>query len=157
MRAILSPFLCVASIAGFSQATAQTEAPPPATASPPPPIGDCMDEYAAFFEQNSDAITHDTATILDNVAAAILSPVCGAGRVIVAGHTDRSGPAAHNLDLSRRRAAAVARYLESRGVPAKILIIQAYGETRPLEAARNRLHEPQNRNVGILFRPADDQ
>ena len=49
----------------------------------------------------------------------------------VKGHADRRGPMPYNEDLSRRRAEAVKAYLTSKGVPADLLDIEAYGETRP--------------------------
>jgi OmpA-OmpF porin, OOP family len=50
----------------------------------------------------------------------------------VEGHTDAVGPPDYNLDLSRRRANAVARYLEQRGVPVEQLISIGRGKTEPL-------------------------
>ena len=52
----------------------------------------------------------------------------------VEGHTDAAGTADYNLDLSRRRAAAVAQYLETRGVPAQQLVSIGKGKTEPLVA-----------------------
>ncbi len=43
-------------------------------------------------------------------------------RVEIGGHTDSSGSDAYNLDLSRRRAAAVRDYLVSKGVAGDRLV-----------------------------------
>ena len=52
----------------------------------------------------------------------------------VEGHTDAAGTADYNLDLSRRRADAVAQYLEKRGVPAQQLVAIGKGKNEPLVA-----------------------
>ena len=48
------------------------------------------------------------------------------------GHTDHVGPAEYNDKLSLRRANAVADYLKSKGISADRLIINGYGESRPI-------------------------
>ena len=59
-------------------------------------------------------------------------------RVRVAGHSCDLGPEAHNLDLSRRRAEAVATYLKTRGV--RVVSLQGLGACCPTatERAANR-------------------
>jgi len=51
-------------------------------------------------------------------------------RITLVGHTDHTGPDTHNLDLSRRRAEAVARYLYSQGFQGRIEVV-AMGESDP--------------------------
>jgi len=50
----------------------------------------------------------------------------------VNGHTDHIGPAEYNDKLSLRRANAVADYLKSKGISADRLIINGFGESRPI-------------------------
>ena len=60
----------------------------------------------------------------------------------VEGHTDAVGSAEYNIDLSRRRAVAVVRYLVDHGVEASRLMAVGKGKTEPLVAdpmdGRNR-------------------
>ena len=49
-------------------------------------------------------------------------------RIAIAGHTDPRGSAAYNLDLSRRRAEAVSRYLRAQGFEGEMEVI-AKGES----------------------------
>ncbi len=71
----------------------------------------------------------------------------------VSGHTDSSGSPAHNKELSRKRAAAIQRELEKRGVPAGDVVAVGVGSDRPLvkpddtpaKKARNRRYEIQVR------------
>ncbi|MEO1091718.1 MAG: OmpA family protein [Pseudomonadota bacterium] len=50
--------------------------------------------------------------------------------VTIAGHTDRTGNASYNMELSRRRAMAVRDYLLRSGFPGQIQI-EWYGENKP--------------------------
>jgi len=53
--------------------------------------------------------------------------------ISITGHTDHAGSAAYNLDLSKRRAAAVAAFLRSRGITAAIAITgKGFSEPRKL-------------------------
>jgi OmpA-OmpF porin, OOP family len=71
----------------------------------------------------------------------------------VSGHTDTSGSAAHNQELSEKRAAAIRRELERKGVAADDIVAVGVGANRPLvkpddtpaKKARNRRYEIQVR------------
>jgi outer membrane protein OmpA-like peptidoglycan-associated protein len=75
--------------------------------------------------------------------------------VEVVGHTDNTGPAAFNQDLSQRRAAAVADILRGAGVPGRRVI--AYGRGPDLPIATNATAEGRtlNRRVEIVIRPSN--
>ena len=63
----------------------------------------------------------------------------------VEGHTDALGSDAYNLDLSQRRAAAVANYLVDRqGIEATRLVVLGMGEGAPLV---ENGYDPRNRRV----------
>lgn len=65
----------------------------------------------------------------------------------LSGHTDNMGSAAFNLDLSKRRAAAVKAFLEQNGVPASRIFVEYYGLSKPIvpnDTEQNRL---KNRRV----------
>jgi OmpA-OmpF porin, OOP family len=71
----------------------------------------------------------------------------------VSGHTDSSGKAEHNKELSAKRAATIAHELEARGVAANEIISIGMGSERPLvtpdntpaKKAKNRRYEIQVR------------
>jgi outer membrane protein OmpA-like peptidoglycan-associated protein len=67
------------------------------------------------------------------------------------GFTDNIGSAAYNLDLSRRRAAAVRDYLLSQGVPAANVISAGFGEARPVASNATAEGRQQNRRVEMLI------
>ena len=64
----------------------------------------------------------------------------------VAGHTDARGPDAYNLDLSRRRAETVRRYLLDRGVT-NVLTARGYGEREPIADNGTETGRAENRRV----------
>lgn len=69
--------------------------------------------------------------------------------VLIAGHTDSSGAASYNLDLSKRRAKSVETYLIRNGVNPNQLTTQGYGETQPVATNSNRTGRALNRRVEL--------
>ncbi len=84
------------------------------------------------FALESANLTPGALRDLDQVAAALRDPRLADVPVTLEGHTDASGAADYNLDLSRRRAGAVLAYLTSRGVRPDRLRAVGYGEHRLL-------------------------
>jgi len=74
-------------------------------------------------------------------------------RVNVIGHTDNTGEAGYNLNLSQRRAQAVGSVLVSAGVtPARINAI-GRGEDQPVASNLTPQGRQQNRRVEIIITP----
>jgi OmpA-OmpF porin, OOP family len=70
--------------------------------------------------------------------------------VEVTGYTDKTGPVAYNLDLSRKRADAVVRYLtENDKVPLVKVHVLGYGEDMPAGDNHSRTGRKENRRVEI--------
>ncbi|MBL8347676.1 MAG: OmpA family protein [Rubrivivax sp.] len=94
------------------------------------------------FATGSDRLAAGDRGLLDNVAAALKSPTLASESFAVAGHTDTTGDARINLELSCARALAVRRYLVDKGVAEERLTAYGFGSVRPLEgdaaAAANR-------------------
>jgi len=72
--------------------------------------------------------------------------------VVVQGHTDATGPAAHNQDLSERRAESVGGALVARGVAPTRLVATGYGETLPVASNGSERGRRLNRRVAILLK-----
>src|SRR5690606_24052831 len=82
------------------------------------------------FAHDSDEILPESDELLDRISDFLQHhPEITALRLI--GHTDSTGSAAHNMDLSSRRAASVKAALEQRGVTQPISSSGA-GMTQPL-------------------------
>ncbi len=103
-----------------------------------------------YFEYNKAIIKSQSFPILDAVAATLQGNP-SIQLIEVQGHTDERGNDAYNLDLSDRRAAAVKKYLEDKGVDAKRLESQGYGETQPVDNRHNEAAWAKNRRVAFLI------
>jgi outer membrane protein OmpA-like peptidoglycan-associated protein len=99
-----------------------------------------------FFANNSDRLLPRSSAILQAVADALrLAPQIR--RVRVEGHTDNTGPQAHNMDLSQRRAQSVVAWLTEHGVEGGRLEAQGLGPTRPLRPNITLASRAMNRRV----------
>jgi outer membrane protein OmpA-like peptidoglycan-associated protein len=75
--------------------------------------------------------------------------------VEVQGHTDEQGGDAYNMDLSRRRAATVMRYLVDAGIDAARLTSKGYGETEPVDHRHTQEAYTANRRVAFIIKRRD--
>lgn len=73
--------------------------------------------------------------------------------ILVLGHTDGAGSELHNMQLSIRRAEAVAEYLRARGVALTRLQADGRGETEPFADNGSETGRAKNRRVEIIVRP----
>ena len=72
-------------------------------------------------------------------------------RVLIEGHTDNTGSADYNLQLSRLRAEAVRDFLVLNGVAPDRIRAEGYGETRPEAPNDTAAGRQQNRRVEIVI------
>jgi outer membrane protein OmpA-like peptidoglycan-associated protein len=72
-------------------------------------------------------------------------------KVLVEGFADSTGSAAHNQDLSERRANAVRGALQDLGVAAERIAVRGYGETYPVAANDTAQNRQLNRRVEIVL------
>lgn len=108
---------------------------------------DTLNTSAIVFNKGKTTLTTDAMKVLDQAAAIILSY---RDQVVeIAGHTDSSGDALDNLELSKKRAIAVRDYLIGKQVPDNRLRPIGYGETKPV--ADNQTSEGQAANRRIEF------
>jgi outer membrane protein OmpA-like peptidoglycan-associated protein len=108
------------------------------------------------FELDSAKLTEASRRNLDVVGEALASESLGGRAFEVGGHTCDLGPEAYNLELSRRRADSVRRYLsDTHEVDAARLVVQAYGESRPLEVGTTEAIRSINRRVEFALVAAE--
>lgn len=67
----------------------------------------------------------------------------------IEGHTDNTGNAAKNLQLSKERADAVKNYFISQGISAERLSSEGYGDTKPVESNKTAAGRAKNRRVAM--------
>lgn len=102
--------------------------------------------FTIFFDFDSVAITPVSERVLDAAAEQWASSM---GDITIVGHADAAGPAAYNLRLSERRAAAALSELTGRGVKGNMVSQDAVGEGDLLIPTPDGVREPRNRRVTI--------
>jgi Outer membrane protein and related peptidoglycan-associated (lipo)proteins len=103
------------------------------------------------FAVDSTMISPSFQASLDKVAQSMIQ--YPNSLVDVYGHTDSTGSASYNLDLSKRRADAVARYLISRGVSSARIQTQGMGKDYPVADNATPEGRALNRRVEIKITP----
>lgn len=68
-------------------------------------------------------------------------------KIIIDGHTDTVGRRGYNWELSRLRANAAREYLIGKGVPADMILMRYWGETKPVVKIGNNKNVATNRRV----------
>jgi len=97
----------------------------------------------------SGAITNDLYALADSLNRYPNT------RVEVIGHTDDTGSAAYNQDLSQRRAAAVAQVIRNGGVTPQRVVYYGRGEDQPIASNASEAGRAQNRRVQIIITPTN--
>jgi OmpA-OmpF porin, OOP family len=105
--------------------------------------------YGVYFDTDQDALRPDSAKTLQQIAQ-LLSGQSGL-RLHIVGHTDNQGTEAHNLDLSRRRAASVVRELTGQyGIAANRLDSFGAGWFAPVASNEADDGRAKNRRVELV-------
>lgn len=125
--------------------TQPTPAPDPGPATPPKTV-----------------IAFAAGSALDDAGTAALDALLAAPMLtddmlfVLSGHSDAAGSDGDNLATSRKRAEAVAAYLEEKGVAAERISIIALGERRPIapsahpDGSDNPEGRARNRRVEVI-------
>ncbi len=130
-------------------APVQTPPPQPRPAEPPREQRIVVDEQrqGPLFEFDRADIRNTAA--IDVVADQLLKNPALDVRII--GHTDSRGAADYNQRLSERRAEAVARYLQNKGVSARRITSVGQGESHPVADNQTDSGRAQNRRVEFVI------
>lgn len=107
------------------------------------------------FGFDSSELTPNARTALNDVATVLTQ--YPETRVNIAGHTDSTGAADYNQQLSERRASAVGNYLAQSGVQGARLSTMGYGENQPVASNDSEAGRSQNRRVEITLTPMQQQ
>ena len=105
--------------------------------------------YGIYFDFASDRIKEESEPVLSEIAQVLrTNPTWNLN---VEGHTDSIGSDADNLDLSRRRAAAVKQALTTRyKIDLNRLQTSGYGESRPKDRNDTMEGRARNRRVELV-------
>ena len=107
------------------------------------------------FDVDKDTIRKSSTKTLDD-AVKVLTEFKDI-RIEVAGHTDDTGDREHNIDLSRRRAEAVKKYLVDHGIDAGRIETIGHGPDMPAEAlnetdSKSAVKQKRSTNRRIEFK-----
>lgn len=108
-----------------------------------------MDTLRVYFDNGQTGISEFQQSLID----IFLTTHYTKGQMIVAGHADDLGDNVTNLTQSRTRAQIVAEYLLGKGIAPSQLLLQAWGETKPLVPNNNAINRTKNRRVEIIGLP----
>lgn len=131
----------------------------PADKCPNTPRGEMVDEDGCTLKMTLGInFDHDKADIkaefkgeLDR-AAAYVKRYSKIPFIVIAGHTDSTGPKAYNQKLSMKRAAAVHHYLIANyGIDEKKIVVRGYGEMRPVADNKTKNGRYTNRRVEVVL------
>lgn len=101
-----------------------------------------------YFDTAKDTIQKRSFNLLNQVAQ-VLKANPEITKLRIEGHTDNVGDDASNLDLSKRRAASVMKYLVDAGVDGGRMVSEGYGETQPV--ADNKTDKGRQLNRRVVF------
>ncbi len=104
-----------------------------------------------LFAVDSASLRPDLRSDLGSVAQSLIR--YPNSRIEVIGHTDNTGSAAYNYDLSQRRANAVSAVLTQNGVPFGRITTIGRGFDQPIASNATPQGRAQNRRVEIIIRP----
>jgi outer membrane protein OmpA-like peptidoglycan-associated protein len=93
-------------------------------------------------------LTRDSIRRLDTIVNYVKADPSVTG-FFVDGHTDDRGRRLANLDLSKKRAEAVTKYLIAKGIDEKIITTRYHGERYPMIKNNSRSNRTKNRRVTI--------
>ncbi len=103
-----------------------------------------------YFEYNRAIIQARSEPLLVEMAQ-VLKSRADLGKLSIEGHTDTRGADAYNLDLSRRRAESVMKFLVDAGVASDRLSARGFGETKPVADNGTDAGRAANRRVEFVF------
>jgi outer membrane protein OmpA-like peptidoglycan-associated protein len=102
-----------------------------------------------YFKTNSDQITSDSYSILNEIANIMLQ--YPNTQFLIGGHSDNTGTSSYNLYLSKKRASSVQRYLSTKGVKDSRLYAEGYGIEKPTHSNKTSDGRKKNRRVEINY------
>ncbi len=111
----------------------------------------CWAYHGVFFDFDSYEIKPETKSLFDNAIKVFdLNPGL---TVEIEGHTDNTGSAAYNMELSEKRAQAVKDYLVEHGVDPARITTKGFGMSNPIVS--NDTPEGRAYNRRVFYRRTD--
>jgi len=102
-----------------------------------------------LFDVGRDSLKQDAKIVLAKLVGILL--IMQEQNLRIEGHTDSTGSTKLNLELSQRRALAVADFLQNQGITSTRMKTEGYGKQRPIADNRTANGRKQNRRVEIII------
>ena len=102
-----------------------------------------------LFDSNQATLKPEAQLALAKLAGILL--IVPERRTTIEGHTDSTGSAEYNLELSRRRAVAVSDFLQAQGLDAEQLRAVGFGMEQPVADNSSPQGRKRNRRVEIVI------
>ena len=103
--------------------------------------------YGFTFLSNSDELAVENHTVVEEIASKL--DACPTYSVIIQGHTDSRGNHQANQALSLARAVKVSNLLVKIGVDSARLLVEGYGDSKPIADNLTKEGREQNRRIEI--------
>jgi outer membrane protein OmpA-like peptidoglycan-associated protein len=111
---------------------------------PKPDLGSLVQGIVVEFPTDGTYLTAQERPEADEIVAILKA---NPGRVEIAGHADSRYTSEYNLELSRRRAEAVKKYLVSKGLDADRFEVVWFGEMKPIASNDTAAGQQKNRRT----------
>lgn len=110
---------------------------------------DLLSENVIYFGYNQDDITHRyELVLLAHAKHMIENPKL---KLRIDGHTDERGSAEYNIGLGERRAKAILRFIELKGIRNDRLVDVSYGKEKPAAIGHNEEAWRLNRRAELTY------
>lgn len=108
-----------------------------------------LSKRVVYFAFDSNDLTEQDMRVLKVHAKYLLDHP--KQHIRIAGHTDARGSREYNIALGERRANAVMRFLETKGIPASRMTTVSYGKEQPIDAGNTEQAWAQNRRAALEY------
>lgn len=105
-----------------------------------------------LFPTNSSYLTDQAKEDIKGLVDEIKKQ--GPVKIVIEGHTDKTGTPEYNKWLSDKRAVSVKNLAVSLGLPAESIQTKGYGDTKPVADNKTPEGRAKNRRVELLITPA---
>lgn len=103
-----------------------------------------------YFEFDSAELSQRSQAILSELINQVKQEGLSNSQIVIAGHTDATGPDLYNDELSQQRAKAVATFLKDNLDPST-WTVESFGEHQPVASNDDAAGREQNRRVVVEY------
>lgn len=109
------------------------------------------EKSGVYFATNKSNLNQESEETLSKLAS--IFNEYDDTNILVVGHTDSTGNAEYNMELSKNRAFSVSNYLMDKGINAGRITTEWFGETKPMHDNSTTEGRTKNRRVNIAIVP----